>query len=84
MTKNLGEHGDKIDEATKTEIQSAIDASKGLESSVDAEAIKAQSKVLSEAAMKIGQAMYKKDGAADAGAAKTEGDAKNAEYEEKK
>lgn len=81
MSKNLNEHGDKIDAATKTEIQASIDAAKQLDSSADLEKVKEQVQALNSASMKIGQAMYANKGAE--GAAKTD-DEKTAEYEEKK
>ena len=90
VTKNLAEHGDKIDEATKKEIQAAIDDAAGVSSTASVEDVKAKSAALSNAAMKIGQAMYK-GGAKDAGAAEgadagkaKEGDATEAEFKEKK
>ena len=83
VTKSLSEHSEKLDEATKTEVQTAIDAAKAVESEADLETLKAKVSELSAASMKIGQAMY---GKKDAGAEgeKTEGAAKEAEYEEKK
>lgn len=90
MNKNLAEHGEKLDDATKTEVQAAIDAAKGVDSSADLETLKAQVSALSTASMKIGQAMYgKKDGSSASGSAdsssnnSTEGSSKEAEFEEK-
>jgi len=88
VTKNLAEHGDKIDEATKKEIQTAIEDAGKVSSSASVEEVKAKSAALSAAAMKIGQAMYK-GGAKDAGAAEEgekgkEGEAQEAEFKEKK
>jgi molecular chaperone DnaK len=87
--KSLTEHADKLDEATKAEVQKNLDEAKAVQSSEDFEQIKAKKDALSQASMKIGQAVYaknKESGAADAGA---EGSAdsttaKDAEYEEKK
>lgn len=62
MTKNLGEHSDKLDAATKEEIQKVIDEAKKLDPNSDVEALKAQTQALSNAAMKIGQAMYQNKG----------------------
>jgi molecular chaperone DnaK len=81
--KNLTEHGDKLDDATKAEIQKAIDDAKKFESNTDVEAIKAQSQALSNASMKIGQAMYKKDGATSETPSNPEPETENAQYEEK-
>ena len=86
MGKNLIEHKEKLDEATISEINTAIDDAKTVESSTDVDAIKSKSSALSSAAMKIGQAMYKKDGSSgDSSAqAKDSNDVKDAQYEEKK
>lgn len=82
--KNLVEHGDKIDTSTKEEIQRAIDEAKKLESATDVETIKAQSLALSNAAMKIGQAMYKSDGTSNSDNAKKDEDKpEDVQYEEK-
>lgn len=82
VTKSLSEHGEKLDEATKTEVQAAIDAAKGVSSDADLETLKAKVSELSTASMKIGQAMYgKKDGSSSES---NEGASKEAEYEEKK
>ena len=78
--KNLVEHGDKLDEETKIEVQKAIDDAKKVDSA-DIEVIKAQSQALSNAAMKIGTAMYKKDGSSET---KPSDSTENAQYEEKK
>lgn len=82
MTKNLSEHGDKLDDATKSEIQTAIDDAKSVESSSDVDAIKAKSSALSNAAMKIGQAMYGKK-SDESEAAPPSDNAADATYEEK-
>ncbi len=74
--RQLAEHGDKIDEALKSEIQAAIDETKQAVEGGDVEAMKAKTAALSQVAMKLGQAIYEKeqagtsDGASDdAGAA---------------
>jgi len=88
--KNLTEHSDKLDDTLKTEVQHAIDDAKNIAPDATLEQLKAKSSALSNASMKIGQAMYaKKDGAAPAEGEATEApkenaDAKDAEYEEKK
>jgi molecular chaperone DnaK len=92
--KNLEEHGDKVDDATKTEIQTAIDEAKGLAPDASVDDIKAKATALQSASMKIGQAMYGKgQGAEGAEGAAEEGkeaegekkeDAQDADYEEKK
>src|SRR5687768_763597 len=64
--RQLAEHGDKVDEALKTEIQSAIDETKQAVESGDIEAMKSKTAALSQVAMKLGQAIYEKEQAAAA------------------
>lgn len=82
--KNLAEHGDKLDAATKEELEKALAEAKKLAGDSDAklETVKAATAALSSASMKIGQAMYKKTDGGDS-SSKPEGDAKEAEYESK-
>ena len=85
MTKSLSEHADKLDDATKAEVQKGIDDAKKFEGSEDVEAIKAQTQSLSDIALKIGQAIYKKDGSSSTTDAKAnESDASYEEKNEKK
>ena len=74
--KNVKEYGDKVSPDDKAAIEAAIaDAKKALEDTgADAETIKAKTEALTQAAMKLGEAMYKASqaesaGGADAGAA---------------
>ena len=68
VNKNLSEHSEKLDDATKTEVQAAIDTANSVSSDADLEVLKEAVSSLSNASMKIGQAMYnKKGGAAAAG-----------------
>jgi len=56
--KNLAEYGDKVGDEEKTAIETAIaDLRTSLEGE-DAEEIKAKTETLSQAAMKLGEAMY--------------------------
>jgi molecular chaperone DnaK len=71
--RQLAEHGDKVDEALKTEIQTAIDETRAAVESGDVEAMKTKTAALSQVAMKLGQAIYEKEQAGTAGAAGTEG-----------
>lgn len=80
VSKNLAEHGDKIDEETKAEVQKAIDEAKALESAADVDAVKSKAAALSTASMKIGQAIYGKKGAEGDAAAPG---ATDATYDEK-
>ncbi len=75
VEKNLKEHGDKVGPAERGEAESAVSAAKSAIEGDDPEALKQATERLSQAAMKIGEAMYKAEqagaagGGADAGAA---------------
>ena len=56
---NLEEHGDKVSEEEKSEIQTALQNLKDCLESDDAEEISAKSEALMQASMKLGEAMYK-------------------------
>ena len=68
--KQLAEHGDKIDAATKSDVEAAIAAVKTALEGGDADDINAKAQALTEAAMKMGQQIYEAQAAAgpDAGA----------------
>ncbi len=68
VERNLKEHGDKLPAADKAEAEAAIEAVRGLLDGADVEALKAASERLSQAAMKIGQAVYQASAAEQAGA----------------
>ena len=57
--KNLEEHGDKIPETDRTEIEGAVQALKDVLESEDTDEIKSKSEALMQVAMKLGEAMYK-------------------------
>jgi molecular chaperone DnaK len=59
--RQLSEHGDKVDESLKTEIQSALDAAKAAVESGDTEATNEKAQALAQIAMKLGQAIYEKE-----------------------
>jgi len=88
VNKNLGEHGDKVDAATKEEVTKAVEEAKSVPADASVETLKERVAALSNASMKIGQAIYgKKDGsapAADETSSSASSEAKDAEYEEKK
>jgi molecular chaperone DnaK len=72
--RQLAEHGDKVDESLKGEIQSAIDEAKQAVEGGDVEAMKAKTQNLAQVAMKLGQAIYEKDqGASSSSEAGAEG-----------
>src|SRR6185503_7430989 len=64
--QQLKEHGDKVDEALKSEIEAAVAEAKTAVEGGDTDTIKA--KALAQVAMKLGQAIYEKDQAAQAAA----------------
>ena len=57
--KNLKEHGDKVDAATKSQIESEIAALKSVMDGDDAQAIQQKTQALVQSSMKLGEAMYK-------------------------
>jgi len=74
VEKNLKEHGDKLGAQEKGEAESAIAAAKSALEGNDVEALKQSTERLSQAAMKIGEAMYKAEAAsAQAGAGQAGG-----------
>ena len=67
--KSLKEFGDKVSEADKAAIEKAKEDLTAALESEDADAITAKTQALSEAAMKLGEAMYAaQQGGGDAGA----------------
>ncbi|MGY6551869.1 MAG: molecular chaperone DnaK [Erythrobacter sp.] len=75
--KQLAENGDKIDAATKSDVEAAIAAAKTALEGDNADEINAKAQALTEAAMKMGQQIYEKQqaeggDAGDAGAAEPE------------
>jgi molecular chaperone DnaK len=66
--KNLQENGDKVPAADKATIEGAVEALKAVMTGKDVEEIKSKTNALAQAAMKLGEAMYKSQ-QADASAA---------------
>jgi len=64
--RQLEENGDKIDAGLKGEIETAIAEAKAAIESGDVEAMTAKTQALTEKAMKMGQAIYEKEQAAQA------------------
>ena len=65
----LKEHGDKVDESLKTEIEAAVAEAKTAVEGGDPEVMTAKTDALAQVAMKMGQAIYEKgqaEGGADA------------------
>jgi molecular chaperone DnaK len=83
VEKNLAEHGDKIAPADKSEAEAAVTAARSAMEGSDADALKAATDKLSQAAMKIGEHMYKAQQAAPEGGAPPAGDnVVDAEFED--
>jgi molecular chaperone DnaK len=66
--KSLKEHGDKVDEETRANIQKAVDELKKAVEADNAEEIKQKSEALASASHKLAEAMYKQAQAAEGGA----------------
>jgi molecular chaperone DnaK len=64
VEKSLSEHGDKVAEEVKTEIESDLAALKEILEGDDTEAIKAKFETLGNSSMKLGEAIYKAEQAA--------------------
>ncbi|MBV9812390.1 MAG: molecular chaperone DnaK, partial [Acetobacteraceae bacterium] len=67
VEKNLKEHGDKVAAQDRGEAEAAIAAARSAMEGSDADALKSATERLSQAAMKIGEQMYKAEAAANAG-----------------
>ncbi|HYY83619.1 MAG TPA: molecular chaperone DnaK [Beijerinckiaceae bacterium] len=65
--KSVQEHGDKVQEADKQAIQTAIDALRQALAGEDAEVIKSRTTDLMQASMKLGQAIYEASQAQEGG-----------------
>src|SRR5690349_12879750 len=84
--KALAEHGDKVSAEVKTEIETAIADAKGAVESGDPDQMTEETNALTQAAMKLGQAMYEAQQAqqaqAEPGAEAAEAGEKPADEEE--
>ncbi len=69
VDKNLQEHGDKVDAATKGQIEADLNALKSAMEGDDAAAIKSKSEALAASSMKLGEAIYKAQSAQAGGEA---------------
>ncbi|MCQ8239384.1 molecular chaperone DnaK [Rhizosaccharibacter radicis] len=66
--KSLAENGDKVGPSEKGEVEIAIAGVKSALEGTDIEAVKAATERLAQASMKMGEALYKTQGAAPGGA----------------
>ena len=64
--KSLGEYGDKISDDEKKAIEDAVTEVRGVMEGDDAEVIATKTEALQQAAMKLGEAMYKEQAEAEA------------------
>jgi len=87
--KQLEEHGDKIDDSLKADVEAALAETKTALEGDDTDAIGAKAQVLTEVAMKMGQSIYEQEQAnaaseapADGEEAKPEEDVVDAEFSE--
>ena len=83
--KQLAEHGDKVSAEVKAEIETALAEAKTALEGGDTETITAKTEALTQAAMKLGQAMYEQqqaESAASAGAGGEEAAAEAAPTDE--
>ncbi|MCC0021727.1 MAG: molecular chaperone DnaK [Nitratireductor sp.] len=86
--QSLSEHGDKVGDAEKSAIESAIAELKSAVEAEDADDIKAKSEALATASMKMGQAIYESQQAeaanadAEADASAEDDDVVDADFEE--
>jgi molecular chaperone DnaK len=83
--KSLAEHGDKVDPATKSSIQTALDELKESLKEGSLEEIKTKTQNLAQSSMKLGEAMYAaKSAENNAGADGKKDDVVDAEFTEVK
>jgi len=85
--KSLDEHGEKVGEDVKAEVEKAITEAKEVSDSDDLDTIKAKLEALNQASLKIGQAVYGQQGGeagAESGEEKKDDDTTvDAEFKEK-
>ena len=73
--RQLADNGDKVDDALKAEIQTAIDAAKAAVEGGEPDTMNEKAQALAQVAMKMGQAIYEKQAQADASPAADGGEA---------
>ncbi len=80
--KQLAEHGDKVDASVKSEIETALAEAKTAVESNDPEQMTEKTNALAQAAMKLGEAMYKAQQEQAAPAGEAGADASSAQPDE--
>lgn len=83
VEKNLKEFGDKVSEADKANITSAVEAVKASMEKEDLEDLKSKTDALMQASMKLGEAMYKSQQAQGPAGAEQGADTGSAQSSEK-
>ncbi len=73
--KQLAEHGDKVDASVKTEVETALTEAKAAVEGGDPDQMVEKTNALTQAAMKLGEAMYKAQQAEAQGAAGADAEA---------
>jgi molecular chaperone DnaK len=84
--KSVKEHADKLSEEVKTEVEKAIEEARLVKDNDDLDELKAKTEALSQASMKMGQAIYgqQQGGDADGGAEEKKDDnTVDADFQEK-
>jgi molecular chaperone DnaK len=75
--KSLSDYGTKVAQSDKSAIEAAISALRAALEGDDAQTIKTRTNELAQAAMKLGEAMYKSQGAAGPGAESSQSESKD-------
>ena len=84
--KSLDEHGEKLSDEVKAEVEKALAEAKDVSDSDDLETVKAKIEALNKSSLKIGQAIYGQQSGDSAGAdgeEKKDDNTVDAEFEEK-
>lgn len=82
--KSLDEHGKKLDDAVKSEVEKALSAAREVTDSDSLETIKGKIEALNQASLKIGQAIYgQQKASAEGEEEKKDDNTVDAEFEEK-
>jgi len=80
--RQLKDHGDKVDEALKAELESAIQAARASQSGEDAASIEAATEKVTEALHKVSEQVYQRAAAEQQGAGEAgEETVEDADYE---
>mmetsp|Transcript_28699 Transcript_28699/g.42548 ORF Transcript_28699/g.42548 Transcript_28699/m.42548 type:complete len:677 (-) Transcript_28699:1451-3481(-) len=81
--KSLDEHGEKLSDEVKAEVEKALADAKEVTDSDDLESVKAKIEALNQSSLKIGQAVYGQQSEGAEGEEKKDENTVDAEFEEK-